>query len=329
MRLLATTTMATAAIAAAFAVSAPQAEAQVAVFATNPQGSLGYRTGIAVAKTVTEKVDGVTGRPRPMGGSTTYIPIVNRGEVGFGFTNALEAHQAVVGEGSFKGRAQTNLRLMGNMFPLVAGLAVPADAGVKNAADLKKLKGKRATSEYTSLTAIESWMRGAIANAGMDYDKDFKKVPVSGFVKGIFALGEGKTDVTWISLGNGAGRKVMTQLRNRGGWVHVNLDDSPEAVARMRKFAPPGSITKITNTKLPGITGPTNMIQFDYVLFTHKGMSDEVVYKITKALATNKKHLASSMGLFNRLPADGFAKPDYMPWHPGALKALKELGLKK
>ena len=54
------------------------AAAQVAVFATNPQGSLGYRTGIAVAKTVSAKAPGITGRPQPMGGSTTYIPILTR-----------------------------------------------------------------------------------------------------------------------------------------------------------------------------------------------------------------------------------------------------------
>jgi TRAP transporter TAXI family solute receptor len=325
MRLIATTTMATAAIAAAFAVNAPQAEAQVAVFATNPQGSLGYRAGIAVSKTVTEKVDGLTGRPRPMGGSTTYIPIINRGEVDYGFTNALEAAQAVKGEGSFKGRPQSNLRLVGNMFPLVAGLAVPADAGVRTIHDLKKMKGMRVTSEYTSLTAIETWIRAAMANGGLDYDMDFKKVPVSGFVKGILALGEGKTDITWISLGNGAGRKVMTQMRKRGGWVHVSMDDSPAAVAKIKALAP-GSIAKIGNTKIPGIKGPTNLIQFDYILFTHKDTNADTVYKIAKGLATNTKHLGASLGLFNKMKPGDFASPDYMPWHPGALKAAKELG---
>ncbi len=317
-------------IGAAVAMSmgtAAIAQDKVAVFATNPQGSLGYATGLAVAKTVTAKIDGITGRPRPMGGSTTYIPIVNRGEVDFGFTNALEAHHAVAGLGSFKDRKQSNLRMIGRMFPLAAGIAVAADTGIKSIYDLKKLKGKRIASEYTSLTAIEAWMESALANGKLSYT-DFKKVPVSGFVKGIQALGEGKVDITWISLGSGASRKVNTQMRKRGGFVYLSLDDSPEAVARMQKIAPPGSIRNVTDTKMPGIKEPTNIVQFDYTLFTHKDMDEETVYTITKGLATNKDHLASSFGAFKRTKAGTFGAPDMMPYHPGALRALKELGMK-
>ena len=140
------------------------AAAQVAVFATNPQGSLGYRTGIAVAKTVTAKADGIIGRPQPMGGSTTYIPIVNRGEVGFGFSNGMETLYAYKGTGTFEGRAQPNLRMVGRMFPLRTGIATVADFGARSIHDLKKLKGKRITSKYTSLSIIETFIEGALAN---------------------------------------------------------------------------------------------------------------------------------------------------------------------
>lgn len=303
------------------------AAAQVAVFATNPQGSLGYRTGIAVAKTVTAKAEGLTGRPQPMGGSTTYIPIVNRGEVGFGFSNGMETLYAYKGIGTFEGREQPNLRMVGRMFPLRTGIATVADFGAESIHDLKKLKGKRITSQYTSLSIIEIFIKGALANADVSYD-DFQKVPVSGFAKGIFALGEGKTDISWISLGSGAGRKVNTQLRGRGGFVYLNMDTSPEAHARFKEIMPAAKIVLESNTKMPGIKKPTNIVEIDYVLFTHKDMDNETVYKVTKALATNKEHLAKSMGAFNRLKPETFAEPDMAPYHPGAEKAIKELGLK-
>ncbi|NBP72148.1 MAG: TAXI family TRAP transporter solute-binding subunit [Alphaproteobacteria bacterium] len=303
------------------------AAAQVAVFATNPQGSLGYRTGIAVAKTVTAKADGVTGRPQPMGGSTTYIPIVNRGEVGFGFSNGLETYFAYNGTGTFEGRAQSNLRMVGRMFPLRTGIVARADLGATSIHDLKKLEGKRITSKYTSLSIIEIFIKGALANGNTDYSK-FKKVPVSGFAKGMFALGEGKTDISWISLGSGAGRKVNTQLRSSGGFVYLDMDTSPAATKRFSDIMPAAKIVLESNTKMPGIKKPTNIVEIDYVLFTHKGMDNELVYKVTKALATNKAHLAKSMGAFNRLKPETFAEPDMAPYHPGALKAIKELGLK-
>jgi TRAP-type uncharacterized transport system fused permease subunit len=49
---------------------------------------------------------------------------------------------------------------------------------------------------------------------------------------------------------------------------------------------------------------------------------------VTKALAQNKKHLAKSMGAFNRLKPETFGEPTMAPYHPGALRALKELGIK-
>lgn len=301
--------------------------AQVTVFATNPQGSLGYRTGIAVAKTVTAKAEGLTGRPQPMGGSTTYIPIVNRGEVDFGFTNAMEGYYAYNGIGTFKGRPHKNLRMVGRMFPLRTGIATVTDFGARSIHDLAKLKGKRITSKYTSLSIIEVFIEGALANANLSYG-DFKKVPVSGFAKGIFALGEGKTDISWISLGSGAGRKVNTQLRKRGGFVYLDMDTSPAAQARFKKIMPAAEIVLESNTKMPGIFKPTNIVQIDYVLFTHKKMSEDIVYRVTKALAQNKAHLAKSMGAFNRLKPETFGEPSALPYHPGAARALKELGIK-
>ena len=144
----------------------------------------------------------------------------------------------------------------------------------------------------------------------------------------MFALGEGKTDISWISLGSGAGRKVNTQLRGRGGFVYLDMDTSPEAHARFKKWMPAAKIVLESNTKMPGIKKPTHIVEIDYVLFTHKNMSDETVYKVTKALATNKAYLAKSMGAFNRLNPETFAEPQMAPYHPGALKAIKELGLK-
>ena len=313
-------------LTAAMAMGAA-AVAQVAVFATNPQGSLGYRTGIAVAKTVTAKAPGVTGRPQPMGGSTTYIPIVNRGEVDFGFSNGMETYYAYNGIGTFKGRPQPNLRMIGRMFPLRTGLATIKDFGVTSIYDLKKLKGKRITSKYTSLSIIEIFIEGALANGKLSYS-DFKKVPVSGFAKGIFALGEGKTDISWVSLGSGAGRKVNTQLRKRGGIVYLDMDPSPAAAKRFSDIMPAADIVLESNTKMPGILKPTHIVQIDYVLFTHKKMDEEVVYKVTKALAQNKAHLVKSFPAFRRVKSETFGEPSMAPYHPGAKRALKELGLK-
>ena len=314
-----------AALAAACAFSGAAA-AQVVGVATNPQGSLGYRTGIAVAKVVTTQTD-ITARTQPMAGSTTYIPMLNKGEIAFGFSNGPEITYAYTGTGTFKGRPNPNIRLIGTMFPLRAGMAVVGDSGLYKVSDLKRYKGKRVTSKYTSLSIIQDYIEAVLANAGLSYS-DFRKVPVSGFAKGMFALGQGKTDITWISLGSGAGRKVMTQLRNRGGWRYLEIDTSPAAKARFKKLMPAAKIVLESNTKMPGIEKPIYIVQVQYNMLTSKTMDAETVYKVTKALVQNQAMLAKSMGAFRRNKVKEMATDTMAPYHPGALRAYKELGIK-
>lgn len=181
---------------------AGQAYAQVVTVASGAQGSLAFNTGQAVAKVANEH--GITARTQPLVG---YLPLINSGEVDFGFSNAIEAAFAWQGTGNYD-RENPNIRLVGVMFPLRTGLMVVADSGIKTIADLKEKAGDlRIASEYTSSTIIPYYIMGALANGGMTYD-DFKQVPVSNFVKGIKALGDNLVDVTLISLNSGAGKQV-------------------------------------------------------------------------------------------------------------------------
>jgi TRAP-type uncharacterized transport system substrate-binding protein len=73
-------------VTAIAAVMATVAHAQVRVIASNPQGSIFYSASVAIGKLLDEKLK-MQVRVQPMGGSSTYIPLLNRGEVDFGLTN--------------------------------------------------------------------------------------------------------------------------------------------------------------------------------------------------------------------------------------------------
>ena len=73
-------------VTAIAAVMATVAHAQVRVIASNPQGSIFYSASVAIGKLLDEKLK-MQVRVQPMGGSSTYIPLLNRGETDFGLTN--------------------------------------------------------------------------------------------------------------------------------------------------------------------------------------------------------------------------------------------------
>lgn len=157
---------------------------QVVTVATGAQGSLAYNSGQAIAKVANE--NGITARAQPLVGC---LPLINNGEVDFGFFNGEEAAFAMTGTGNYD-RKNENIRLVGVMFPLSTGLMAPCDLGIQNVVDLKAKAGDlRIASEYKSSTIIPYYISGGLADGGMSYD-DFKQVPVANFVAGIKALGD-------------------------------------------------------------------------------------------------------------------------------------------
>lgn len=302
--------------------AATAASAQVVTIATGAQGSLAYNSGQAVAKVANEA--GITARTQPLVG---YLPLINTGEVDFGFSNGVEAAFAMSGTGNYD-RSNPNIRLVGVMFPLRTGLMVPADTGIRTIADLKAKAGSlRIASEYTSSTIIPFYIEGALANGGMTYD-DFQKVPVSSFVKGIQALGDGLVDVALVSLNSGAGKQADVKLQGRGGLQYVSLDLADSAVAAFKDYLPAGSIVSLPkNDKIPGLQEAANIIEIPWMMLTHANASEDLVYKMTKAIAENNDALKASFGAFGQARPEKMAPANAVPYHPGALKYYKEAGI--
>jgi len=305
----------------------PAALAQVVGIATDQQGSLGYNTGQAVAKIANQKAK-IVARIQPMSGTAAYIPLIDRNEVQFGFCNLVEAEYALTGTGNFEGRKNPNLRMVGVMFPLTTGLMVAADSGIKNIKNLYARRGSlRIASEYTSSTIIKYYIAGALANGGMKYE-DFKQVPVSGFVKGMAALGDGLVDVTLISLNSAGGKKVNAQLRSRGGIQYVSLDDTPQGQKLFKDFLPAANIVRMqANPNIPGLKEAANLIQIPWVMVTNKDASEQLVYTIAKAVVEHNQALGDTFGAFKRWSAKKMAPASKVVYHPGALKYYKEAGI--
>ncbi len=305
------------------AICASAASAQVVTVATGAQGSLAYNSGQAVAKVANDA--GITARTQPLVG---YLPLINSGEVDFGFSNGVEAEYAYSGTGNYD-RAHGNMRLVGTMFPLTTGLMAPCDLGLKSVDDLKaKASELRIASEYTSSTIIPYYIMGGLANAGLKYE-DFQMVPVANFVAGINALGDGLVDLALVSLNAGAGQQASVKLQDRGGLCYVSLDDSIIGTSLFKGFLPAGDIVSLKqNDKINGLQDyDVNLMQIPWVLMTNADVSDDLVYDLTKAIAEGRDALKATFGAFARANPEKMAPKNVMPYHPGALKYFEEAGI--
>ena len=306
--------------ATALSCLATVAHAQVLGIATNPQGSFYYSAGAALAQVIQQKTNMIA-RIQPMSGSSGYTPLVNRGEIEFGLLNGVDIVSAYTGTEGFKKNSE--LRLVGVLLPLRFGIAVPNDSPVKS---IKDLKGMRMPSKFTAMTATAISQEALLASGGVSIN-DMKQLPVSDYVKGMVMLGDGKVDAVQVCLGCATALEVNASLAAHGGLRFLPVADTPEAKAAMLKVFP-SAYTQVFQPSpgYPGVIGPTRLMAFSAFLMASTHVSDDVVYKVTKALYQNKQALVTASATLKDFDPDFMAEANVVPYHPGAEKFYKEVG---
>lgn len=287
---------------------------------TSAQGAATYSMGSAIAKVGSEKGD-LQIRVQPQGGTGKVVPLVNSGRLDLGLANILETTNAIKGRGPFKDKPNPNIKVVGVMYPFRVGFFVRTDSPIKTFADIK---GQRIGSEYSSQKIIGILTRALLDNAGISMD-DMTPVPVATIVQQADDFAAGKLDVGFFAVGAGKVAQVNAAV---GGIRFLALDSSPEAMARLQKTVPP-AYAQMTNPSkgLPGVVGPTELMAFDYLLYAGAHVPDDVIYNLTRTIATNKADLAASFGAFNSLDPKKMAKDIGLPHHPGAIRYYKEAGV--
>jgi TRAP transporter TAXI family solute receptor len=302
-------------------LTAPAA-AQTYTIGANPQGSVFYSAAAAIAKVVVEKT-GLQYRVAPYSGSSTYIPLVNNGQLAFGMSNSAEYVFAYAGTELFKGHPNKELRSVFFTFPLTNGFGVRADSPMKTVADLK---GKRVPSGYSS-GRIFAYLQNASLAAGGLSENDVVSVPVPNFVVGVDAFTEGRTDAGYIPINAAIGKQAMAKIP--GGWRYLTIGDTPDAAAKANDVLPTSRLVTLKpNKNLTGVDeDPTVLLGIDIALFTSAKVPDDVVYKVVMTVFNSKPELTKALAAFARFNPQTMARPSPVPYHPGAIKAYKELGI--
>ncbi len=199
---------------------------------------------------------------------------------------------------------------------------VRADSNIRTIADLK---GKRVSSEFNAQKTIARIIEAHLANAGLSY-KDVIGVPAPNVVRQAEDFKTGKVDVLFFALDSGAIKEASASV---GGLKVLEVNASPDAVKRIQAVLPGAYVIQVSPAPaLDGIAKPTNLIAFDMVLNTSAKVSEDVVYKVAKAIYENKKDLVATFPPFALLSPQNMAKPiEGVSFHPGAIKFYKEAGL--
>lgn len=310
------------AVAAAISTVSAGASAQVVGIGTTKGGATA-QVANAIAKIVATKGD-LQMRAQAMGGTQQYIPIVNAGELDFGVANLPQYWMAKTGTGISEGNKYDNLRLAATLMTFKVGVLVADKSGIKTVSDLK---GKNVGFGFKAAPLFQFVMTAFLANPGLTFD-DVKKVPAVGLPQHWDLFKQGRIDVVIAAVGTGAVKEMDATID--GGVRYVSLDTSEEAVKRTVAIYPKSYLAPVSpGPGLAGVKEPTQVLNYDYMIFTHKGAPDEAVYKTVKAIYDNEKEIKETSPVWNSHFSKRMAKDQRTDYHPGAMKFYKEVGIAK
>lgn len=307
------------AFAASLSAAHAHAHAQQLGIGTMGQGTAGYSMGAAISKVLLEKAK-MQAVVQPAGGTSAYMPMIDRGEIDLGVVNIIEAKEGLTGTGAFAGRKQANIRIVAVLYPFRSGFFVRKDAPMQTIADLK---GKRIPYGYTAQVTLRSVVDAFLANAGLT-PADVRHVLVPNVIRGTDDFIAEKADAGFFALGAG---KVAEANASVGGIRFLQMDDSPAAVERMQKVLPEAYVVTVNpSPALAGVLGPTKLMAYDYVLIAGTHVNDDVVGRVVETLAANKPALVEAFAGYQGFDATKMAKKLPVDYHPGAIAAYAKLG---
>jgi uncharacterized protein len=292
--------------------------------AANPPGTVFYALASGIAKVVSEGASFQV-VVQPYTGTSTFLPLLNTGELDFGINNAVDMALSYQGPERLKigGRnpfAHTpNVRLVMRGSPLLVGLLARKDSRLRTIHDVK---GKRVTGEYPA--QLSNWynLYAFLASAGMTWE-DVKVVPVPAVNEGVDALVQGRADASLHAVNSAKIREADAAV----GIRHISIDCSTEGEKRLRKAVPGYYPRWIKSGQALAVVEDTCVNAYDIYLTTHKAAPDKVVNTVLKSIWDNIEKLPPIHPTFKEWTRLRAVDPEVTtPYHPAAIQFYKEQG---
>ena len=255
-------------------------------------------------------------------GSLANVNAIAGGSMEAGLSQSDVATWAFTGTGAFEGKPKiSDLRMIANLYPESIHLVVKKGSGIRSPADLK---GKRvALDEPGSGTLINARM--VLAAYGVkesDLRPDYIKPNQAGD-----KLKDGSLDAFFFVGGAPAG--AIAELATSGAGIELVPLTGP-AVEALRKSSPYFAIDTIAANTYKDVAA-VQTLAVGAQLVTSAKVDAETVYQITKAMYSDatQRTLQAGHAKGKFITKENAVQAVGIPYHPGAERFYKEVGLLK
>lgn len=287
------------------------------ILATGGTGGTYYPFGGAIANIWNTKIENMNVTAQATGASAENLRLINKGDAEFGTVQNDVMDYAFNGTDMFAGEKLSNIATIGTLYPEVIQIAVSEDSGINSIYDFK---GKR-ISVGDAGSGVEFNAKQILEGYGLTFD-DIKKSNLS-FKESAEAIQNGTLDGCFITAG--VPNAALQELAFSAGLKLIPVSGN-EAATVMDKYGYytattiPGGTYKGTDEDVPALA-------IKATLAVNKNLDEDTVYEMTKALFENLQELGNAHAKGKEVSAASAVTGVSVPFHPGAVKYFKEIGL--
>jgi len=287
------------------------------ILATGGTSGTYYPFGGAIANIWNTKVENMNVTAQATGASAENLRLINKGEAEFAIVQNDVMDYAYNGTDLFAGEKLANIMTIGTLYPEVVQIAVSEKSGIKT---VSEFKGRR-ISVGDAGSGVEFNAKQIMEGYGLTF-ADIKKNNLS-FKESAEGIQNGTLDGCFITAG--VPNSALQELAFTAGLKLISVDGA-EAAAISGKYG------YYTTTTIPGGTykgtdTDTSALAIKATLAVSSKLDEETVYQMTKALFENLDELGRAHAKGKEVSAKAAITGVSVPFHPGAVKYFKEIGL--
>jgi len=303
--------------AAAFAatVAFPAAAQQVTMM-TGPQGGSWIPLGGALKHMWESAVPGLEIQQQP-GAGIANVRGIDEGKAQIGFANSATTVDGIEGRAPYPKKV-TKVCQVANLYPQYFQVVALSNANVHSFADFK---GKTLVTQPKGNTA-EILTGDVLKLNGMSYQSLNKVNFQASYTDAVDMMKDGHAQV--FTLGTTAPASAIMDLASARDIVMVPVDD--KTMGALKKENPGYNRLTIKAGTYPKQDKDVPVIGYTTHIVAACDLPEDVVYKMTKSMATHVDDMAAVVKPITGLTAKDMAVDIGVPFHKGAAKYYKEVG---
>ena len=287
------------------------------ILATGGTSGTYYPFGGAIANIWNTKIENMNVTAQATGASAENLRLISKGDAEFATVQNDVMDYAYNGTDMFEGQKLPNLASIGTLYPEVVQIAASASSGIKSVDDLR---GKR-VSVGDAGSGVEFNAKQILEGYGISFS-DIKKNNLS-FKESAEGLQNGTLDACFITAG--VPNAALQELAFTAGLILIPVNgDKADAICAKYGF--------YTKTVIPagtykGTDRDTEALAIKATLAVNANLDENTVYAMTKALFENLDELGAAHAKGKEVTSESAVTGISVPFHPGAAKYYKEIGV--